>query len=716
MISIPYDTCCADLGFLSYLAEREDFAALGQLLRNPFMARSTVLSGASEKSFSNESAAIKNFLPPESGLAELYDLHLITHCLLFQETVPEWAFHRATENVDMDWLFSGVSPGRLMAGCWAAVPVLVVLDQGELVYFIAGAIRKTPASLLWPHWVETVLDDAAKNAVRLAAASVPCAPESDFFCYPLTVASPTPQICGASLGLPLAIGFYTTGAGKPLSKDIGASGVLAENGKLDPVKQLDRKAACLRERGFRLFLYPSMNRRLVSGSEMEMLPVDDLKEAFMFTGLYEPGNSRSLILLADMVKDPAAFIGALDRIDPTWIDWASREGRWQAVVDGLVDCAGLFSAYVDKIQRLQREWKLDAAAAAAGLVSTDMLTQAEKKYPLAAFRFCTQRLALANHQGDVIQAECWAETAERLFDRALKGDIDACADFINNRFVTRHNRYSFVPEFPGVRPAVLLCLERRYRAQCEGGCSSDRVLGELYGTIAQNFGFCGPIHLDRCEEYAVRAAGAFGGGDVPEFDAEMRRQSAYLMYAYLDAGKMEKARNALFNYLEIEDWDGLWKRIERNVLTLWHYTALERYLADCALPKVTGAYYNWMAQSVDDAIQPGHPWQLRAYNLGRIACALDKLAAARGLFTKSLDICLFEKIGPTVSVMALLPLSGLEHIGALPGDEKEILKRIKTDAAGLNGAYFKMLEIMDAPEIFQTLWQHPGKLFPFSYH
>jgi len=59
-------------------------------------------------------------------------------------------------------------------------------------------------------------------------------------------------------------------------------------------------------------------------------------------------------------------------------------------------------------------------------------------------------------------------------------------------------------------------VEERYLTQCAGGCVVDRTLGELYGSICQNFGFCGPRYLSECEDHAQKAMQALGGGDVPE--------------------------------------------------------------------------------------------------------------------------------------------------------------------------------------------------------
>jgi len=338
-------------------------------------------------------------------------------------------------------------------------------------------------------------------------------------------------------------------------------------------------------------------------------------------------------------------------------------------------------------------------------------------YPLSAFRFCTRNLALSNHRGDVSGALKWSKMADSLFDRAMKADINACADYLNNRFISLHNRYVFSPGFPENLKAILGCLEDRYRTQCAGGCVADRVLGELYGSIVQNFGFCGPKYLGDCEKYAELAMAAFGAEEVPELKDDMLRQYSYLVYTYLDAGQTGAARKALFRYLEIKSRYGFRKRLERKELSRWQHAVAARFFSDAEASKETDTYFHWGVENEKNIRDMGHPWQLWLYNMGRIAHKLNKLKEAKRLFSESLKLCLSEKSGPTVRVMALLPVACLRHIGHLPGkDFNKTYCIVKTAARGLNRKYFKILFEAEPETVLESVFNSPSTLFPFSYH
>ena len=258
------------------------------------------------------------------------------------------------------------------------------------------------------------------------------------------------------------------------------------------------------------------------------------------------------------------------------------------------------------------------------------------------------------------------------------------------------------------------CLEKRYTAQCAGGCIADRALGELYGSIAQSLGFCGPDHLAACEAYAQKAMAAFGGGEIPELKEDWLRELNYVAYAKMDAGLFERAEKTLLAYLELDEWDGLRSVLDHG--TRWQHALVARFLAETAATDLHGKYLSPTFEKRSTFMKEDHPWQLWAFNLGRVSQKLGEAEKAEAFYVESLDLCMAKNLGPTVHVMGLLPLSGLLAIGRLSAvDLDAAKKRILESAETLNPDYFRVLWVEGFESVLRAVWQYPAKLFPFSY-
>jgi len=330
---------------------------------------------------------------------------------------------------------------------------------------------------------------AVESAVSAAESVLPLPQGRHFFCYPLAVRNKSVQLKGSSLGLSLALAFLSLSKGEPLPRDLAASGALTPPDLVKKVTALEKKARLAEKRWMRVFLYPSSGSPPVKLTGMDLLPVNDLREAWMFARLYSPGRSQGLILLSEMLRDPDVFVNNMDLVEPEWLDWIGREGMAGEVISRVLDVPKRFSIFVDKIGWSLKNWKLEPARAMGSLVSPRAFAAAASSSALTALCFCTRNVTLANHRGDVSTAADWVREGELLLERALKADINACSDFLNNCFVARHNRYEFSPYLSVEMERILACMEKRRAAQCAGGCMADMPLGELYGTLCQNFGF-----------------------------------------------------------------------------------------------------------------------------------------------------------------------------------------------------------------------------------
>jgi len=78
--------------------------------------------------------------------------------------------------------------------------------------------------------------------------------------------------------------------------------------------------------------------------------------------------------------------------------------------------------------------------------------------------------------------------------------------------------------------------------------------------------------------------------------------------------------------------------------------------------------------------------------------------------------CLCHHLGATVQVMALLPLSGLDALGALDSSAlEETVAAVRKAAAHLDPEHLQPVFEMDPAALLALVRDNPRRLFPFSY-
>ena len=154
----------------------------------------------------------------------------------------------------------------------------------------------------------------------------------------------------------------------------------------------------------------------------------------------------------------------------------------------------------------------------------------------------------------------------------------------------------------------------------------------------------------------------------------------------------------------------------------WALFALARYAVDSET--VPPALNTTLAGVAETLVQTDrvwgmtpekHPWQLILFNLAFLA-GTDALKEQ--LWRKSLALCLHEKSGPTIHVMALLPLSAMKAHGlALPEDTEDRVARIfDIIRDAFDTAHFApVLSAIGWPEALDRVMENKCKLFPFNY-
>jgi hypothetical protein len=405
----------------------------------------------------------------------------------------------------------------------------------------------------------------------------------------------------------------------------------------------------------------------------------------------------------------------MDRLDPHWVNWVNRQNGWSETVDAVLASGGLFRIFARNLQNMTADYRLGLAGAFIQLVDAEKLTRAAARTPVAALTSCTAGLALSNHLGNISEAGKWVRLGENFLPEARKADLDACVDFLNNRFVLSHNRYHFDATLSPEIEELLGILRQRQKLLADAGCRIDRKLGELLGTIAQNFGFCGPPQHKEFLAILGDAKEAFGRGDFADTVPDFLRLVGYSVYAYLDAGRRDWAREALSLYTGTDNMEQLLQKVKQQELSAWQQAAVARFLAYPGDEETAEAYLDTVQDTALKMTRDEHPWQLWLNNLGRIAIANRLPTSARRMFEESLRLCRIGKLGPTVRLMALMPLSGLRLLECLPEDMGEIEKEIRRAAEVIDSERFNLLLESPLVKALEPVWWKPEVLFPFTY-
>lgn len=705
-----------DLHYIKFLTTGKQQEFLLDHLRR---IESEPWQGLDQSAFVKAFDMIKTELALKPTHETLFERFLLAHLLVSRSQAPDWLNAFMAERLDQASHFPDMDPRIIYNGTWTSVRVPLISEatgKPSLQWFVAGAIQGGEIDDLWPAWASALLSKTSQEAIGMAAVAAnqicPLDKGNTFFLFPLAASEGQGPIKGTSLGLPLALGLLHVASGLKISDQLLSTGAVKADGAIGPVTGLTEKRAIeLNNERVSLFIYPAANSPLPNNDKFENLQADTLDQAWMFARLYAPGNGNRLAALAGMASDPQAFVDHMATVERHWIQELASRQALADVFGKVVLSPDLFHRFVSCVEAKLDGWQLDDAETYLNLLNSNALAEAHARSPLTCFRFYTAKLSLANHRGDVATARMACQEAESLFPIAKKGDLNRCVDFLNHRLVSRHNRFEFSPDLPAPLKEFVTMLEARYDRQSEFGCPTDTTLARLYGTMAQNYGFCGPADLKETLGYARKAEAAFGSGDVPEYRREALRQHSCLTYAFLDAGDVSAAQKSLFDFMETTDWNQVRKLRNDNRLTRWHHAAMARFIADTGDCERGKDYLDWCQhhQLMKDT---DHPRQLWTYNLGRIALLLDRPETATRLFLESQNLCLSKANRPTIYVMALLPMSLLDGMGEGAGNE---LTAVIDTALTLNPAHFASLAGVDGSSLLESIRKAPESLFPFSY-
>lgn len=682
-----------------------------------------VLVPAEMPAFQQQCTRLSTVLQGAGVAPALLDLYLLTRLLVHGAHLPAWFADWLRERTKPADGLGGVALSDAMQGLWGLIPILACRDDRVCYRFVvAGVIPadRATAGLRFPDWTPMVLDDEAftafVNAFGAASRLKTMAQDRGMCAYPLLDPDGTIQIRGGSLGLPLALGFLDLMHGRAPSALIAASGKIDLNGAVRTVGHLQGKISMAETRGHRIFLYPDGNAPAAgSAHRMERLPVSDLDEAWMLSELYRIDPDHRLGLFRQVTKDAALLADSSHRLSPKWLRWSVKNGLLEDRVREIVAHPARFDALSKHYMECTDRFELATADAMAAMIDAGRLEKAARVAPLAAFRWAAADIARRNHHGRPLSAQDpMARLAWSLKDTILSADLQSVIAFYNHLLVARHNRYEFMVDPPGELDGLLPALEQRHQQQVDCGCSVDMPLGRLYGTLVQNCAFCGPECIDRTVQYSQKARRALGEGTVPEHREAWLRQYNYLAYAYLDATDSARAEACLKRYLGCDEQ--LSREVDFAALSRWQHAALARYLSEVKAHEWLEAYLSVDPDRAVPVMGDAHPSQLWYKNMGRIYEVRGQTDKAVSAYRKSLALCLRKENGPTINVMALMPLAHLHALGALAkGEGNAALGAVVAAARHLDEHHFEILQEGTLKAVAEKVRACPERWFPFTY-
>lgn len=501
-------------------------------------------------------------------------------------------------------------------------------SKEQMVYALVAKLETTLQIPCFPSWIQAVLNTDAQNAVRIAAELINKRyPGNSFFFWPMV--KPFSVCCtvnGSSLGLPTYLTFYSLAQGEN-PPQIVATGTINSNGDLKPVSFVDKKIDLAIKKGFQLFIHPVPSLKK-SYDAIEIIELSTLRDAEIIWTQHSPGAGREISAFIALMDAPAKLVAHLPDI-PSALIPIDKELHCQlkgilntALSEVVIDVNPFDSCMTSLSKKLDDpSWDKKFISSVLDLFTMEIAERLVILLPVIGFKLAQLKIRYSNHCGDTVLCGEWFHIAQKAFNakRHLDSDDrDQLLLLVNSMIGTLHNNYEFNPVLPtDLQHAiddVLEDLESNYtRRKKKEPNAVNNTLGSYYGSIAQNYGFCGPEYLNKVEEYTEKAREAFGNCMVSDnvMKNHCLRQFCYLCYAYLDAGDFIKAEDALSKYLMVERFEDFQFDSDSNP---FKHALLARFLADTG--RVFSKYAEWAISN--PFIQDRHPWQLWLFNMGRI--------------------------------------------------------------------------------------------------
>lgn len=682
------------------------------------------------ESFDSCFRQIHETLEEKPSLTACLELAVITEFLICPSRMPHWGKTWVRENLQLPGFPLEKNRGDLLKGTWKSIQVPLVGSNGGTTFFcrFSGTILPGDCSVsILPEWAERIMAPETINAVKTAGESVQAMATGSnlsFFVYPLVSPDAGIRITGTSLGLPLAILFSSLLGNHDFNPSMTATGKITVDGGVHRVAGIPEKTAAAESHRFRLFLMPPQ-RTGCNDPGIEIRQVSRIRDALFFARFHGRGKDREMDTIAEMMKSGRIFAANLGHADFSLLKSAVESKLMEHSLRELEqdgDAFQFFSSFLEKRNFLNRP--IEEREFITSLVDLDRTISSRVLPPSGLLKLASFFLHTANNRGRIKRADRIVKAGKRCIRNAASIPVETLTDFHNNRLVALHNRYQFRDDPDS--EALAENLEKRHEIGIHMGSLLDPLFGRFCGTMAQQSGFMGPEFLDNFKKWNLKARQCFGEklNQSEQFSQEWLRQYNYAVYAFLDAGMISQAGEALLAYLGKNSINAVLENIEfpdtmDNIPPLpWQHSVVCRFFADAENVDWGSRYLKAVLPDTNRISTVAHPWQLWYCNAGKIANFAGNPDQAAELFKKSLAICLNKKMGATVRVMGLIPLHGLfltQRLDIL--NKKDLIwNMIKEAGEELDPAHFSILNnCSDIRELFRKKDFSIRTLFPFSF-
>ncbi|ACU89341.1 hypothetical protein [Desulfomicrobium baculatum] len=628
----------------------------------------------------------------------------------------------------IDWI-NGLEPNVLInAGLeltlaeasdwkWKYTHVLTVKGYtGHLIRTLVG-IGNKPVDIQFPS--NQNIDNKTKESIRLAWKLAETGSTGAAFWPMLSFENNNGLIFGKSMGLPSYLAFKSFDSDQSIHSVI-ATGEINSNKAVLPVDGLCEKLEAAREAKFSIFIYPEPEQvcsLLTEKENIKPVAVQSLDEAELIWRSNTPQSSNSIAQIVRS-QSPKEIISLLCKVPESISIYLENESRKisKSLQNDIID-VNTFQSLLEDIDNLMNAKQLQSKILPLifEALNENQILNFEKKSLSLAFKICISQIHWLSYNGECEKIYKWKTIKDRIKKAAMKEiglDVSELFDEHNLMMVTDHDSYIFDPRTPPSFQKKIMILEMFYDDnQLEHPGSPLKRLGQYYGTLIQNYAFCGPNYIKDVLYFCNKAYKAFG--DSPEEIDEVMRIENYLIYAHLDAQNFQEAKTHLQNYLkphyknDIIDWN--------SVTDKFKHAATARFIAETG--EDVCLYKNWIRHNWQKTDEH-HPWQLWLYNSGRIFLKSEP-DIAKECLNRSLKIC---KIfgGTTVKAMGLLSLAYLINLShpsehsKLATETDDIINSIKSSK--LNQEHFsQVLNENNLIKCLETVRNNQQTLFPFTY-
>lgn len=644
--------------------------------------------------------------------------------VLINDSPPDWLIDWLDPKLDNSGF---ISCRTLQQFQWLSMPLLVFSKKniGHLLWIMVGVKENLPTEpeinfigLTENEFAESTQEELKNIRQQHRALKT----RSSLAVWALNFSEknqPVP-VSGRSLGLPFALalnfidkkikwpqGLYATGAlqGNQL---IAVDG-LAEKYQAVPEKYSGRKYQ---------FLYPASCPSWPGINNQECIAVNDLQEAGLFADWFSEGYSGDYHLWQKCLSSPEYFLNNYQQLPVPMLKNALAANQYPITLKKVVDNYQLWSKLVATLDNSRKDNEYGPLL--LSIIPMDEVDQlAEKSAPFArlAFKWCSLAVTIVNHQGKTEEARHWYDKAVDLAEFADQKELSR----LENRYGIIHQRHNFY-DFRPVLPKQFAAMVEKRRQRI--GDDTDYALASFYGSIAQNFAFCGPAYLQKTINAAQQAIKYFAD------DTEKRRQYNYLAYAFLDKPDFRQSWHYISKYLDISADTAINDFIRDIELTCsatygilsekdspFVLALLCRFFADIPeqSPVIWSKFKPLLAEIIKYDRQT-HPFQLTLVNLGRLACgAEDKDNACRAWQT-SVNICRQSK-DTTIQPMALLGAAYLLQEDMAQPETIAAVSDLLTSPGitKMNQKHFQLLLTLRPKDALNLVAESPRQFFPFNY-